>query len=189
MQAEPLVLLPGTLCDERIWAQVIPLSGAARTDAMATAVIRQAPDRFALAGFSLGGIVALEVVAQAPERVARLALIDTNPHPDPPARQTRRHAASRRARETGLAAHSASDLAPHNFAAPHPDGAAMVAAMTEGFSADDYANQCGIAAARADSRPRSGAISVPPLSSSAPRTGSACQRCRRRWPGRSPERA
>jgi pimeloyl-ACP methyl ester carboxylesterase len=51
---------------------------------MADAVLDQAPDRFALAGFSMGGCVALEVVARAPERVSRLALLSTSAHGLPP---------------------------------------------------------------------------------------------------------
>jgi pimeloyl-ACP methyl ester carboxylesterase len=51
---------------------------------MADAVLGQAPDRFALAGFSMGGCVALEVVARAPERVRRLALLSTSAHGLPP---------------------------------------------------------------------------------------------------------
>ena len=45
---------------------------------MAAAILRDAPPRFSLAGYSMGGYVALEVVRQAPERVERLALISTS---------------------------------------------------------------------------------------------------------------
>ncbi len=85
-----VLLLPGLLCDERLWAaQTKALEGSARTQtsdltahesiaAMAEAVLSQAPRRFAVAGFSMGGCVALEVAARAPDRVCRLALLSTS---------------------------------------------------------------------------------------------------------------
>jgi uncharacterized protein (TIGR02246 family) len=90
MTATTLVLIPGLLCDESVWAgQREALSAHARvwvadhgsldslTD-MALAVLRDAPaERFALAGHSMGGRVALEVLRLAPHRVERLALMDT----------------------------------------------------------------------------------------------------------------
>jgi pimeloyl-ACP methyl ester carboxylesterase len=87
-----VLLVPGLLCDGRLWtAQVEALRGAARCHtpdltayesvvAMADGVLNAAPERFALAGFSLGGCVALEMVARAPERVTRPALLDTTYH-------------------------------------------------------------------------------------------------------------
>ncbi len=87
----PLVLLPGMMCDARLFLPQIgalsgpravmtaPLVGADSIAALAEEVLRQAPPRFALAGLSMGGIVAMEVVRQAPGRVERLALLDTNP--------------------------------------------------------------------------------------------------------------
>jgi pimeloyl-ACP methyl ester carboxylesterase len=46
---------------------------------LAERVLAQAPSRFALAGLSMGGIVAMEIIRRAPERVTHLALLDTNP--------------------------------------------------------------------------------------------------------------
>jgi len=83
-------LVPGLLCDHRLWAaQTKALAGSARSRtadltacesiaAMAEAVLSQAPARFAMAGFSMGGCVALEVVGRAPDRVCRLALLSTS---------------------------------------------------------------------------------------------------------------
>jgi pimeloyl-ACP methyl ester carboxylesterase len=85
-----VLLLPGLLCDERLWAaQMEALAGSAssRTPdltahesiaAMADEVLNHAPDRFAMAGFSMGGCIALEVVGRAPDRVCRLALLSTS---------------------------------------------------------------------------------------------------------------
>ena len=87
----PRVVLPGMRCDERLFAsQINELSKrieghfAKITDhetisELASDVLNNAPPVFALAGLSMGGIVAMEIVSQAPERVERLALLDTNP--------------------------------------------------------------------------------------------------------------
>lgn len=85
-----LVLIPGTLCDGRLFdRQIRRLRSHAKvirvdwrhlkqtTDPM-EALLRHLPDRFALAGFSLGGLWALQLLARAPERVERLALIASN---------------------------------------------------------------------------------------------------------------
>lgn len=87
----PLVLLPGMMCDARLFApqiaafsawravQTAPLVGGDTVQALATSVLRDAPPRFALAGLSMGGIVAMEMARQAPDRILGLALLDTNP--------------------------------------------------------------------------------------------------------------
>jgi len=88
-QPEPLVLVPGLMCDGTVWEHQIEACGTGReiqvpdhadSDTlriMAERILDQAPPRFALAGHSMGGRVALEVMARAPERVSRLALLDT----------------------------------------------------------------------------------------------------------------
>lgn len=91
MQAT-LMLLPGLMCDTAVWTKqiaalpavhcVVPAWGLSDclTD-MAEQVLRQAPtETFALAGHSMGGRVALEVMRLAPQRVERLALLDTGTH-------------------------------------------------------------------------------------------------------------
>lgn len=92
MEKIPLILLPGTLCDNQMWEyQINDLNDIASCtvmmleentiELMAKSVLNQAPDQFALAGFSMGGIVAIEIMRQAPERILKLALMDTNPNP------------------------------------------------------------------------------------------------------------
>ncbi|MDN3575512.1 alpha/beta fold hydrolase [Chitinimonas viridis] len=90
-----LLLLPGLLNDARLWQHqtavlgnmahvaIADLTGADSIAALATTVLAQAPaERFALAGLSMGGYVALEIMRQAPERVLALALLDTSARPD-----------------------------------------------------------------------------------------------------------
>jgi pimeloyl-ACP methyl ester carboxylesterase len=91
---QSLVLLSGALCDAALWRhQIAELADIAdvrvgdltRDDsvgAMAARVLAGAPPRFALAGISLGGYVALEIMRRAPERVTRLALLDTTARPE-----------------------------------------------------------------------------------------------------------
>src|SRR5215208_1221217 len=91
---DTLVLVPGLNCTARLFEPQVAALGAgreilvadhARDDTVATIARRlldRAPERFALAGLSMGGYIALEVMHQAPERVARLALLDTNARAD-----------------------------------------------------------------------------------------------------------
>jgi pimeloyl-ACP methyl ester carboxylesterase len=84
-----LLLIPGLLCDRAIWAKQIDalasslqisvpdLRGIDRIPIMAQRVLERAPERFSLAGHSLGGRIAFEMMRQAPERIERLALLDT----------------------------------------------------------------------------------------------------------------
>ncbi len=93
MSQMPLILLPGMLCDDALWSyqrthlsdiadvSVEKLIGADTLTGMAREILRRAPERFALAGLSLGGIVAFEVMRQVPERVTKLALLNTNARP------------------------------------------------------------------------------------------------------------
>lgn len=86
----PLLMLPGMMCTAELFSEqinrfssqravhVAPLIGDETVQGLAETVLRQAPPQFALCGLSMGGIVALEVVRQAPERVKGLALLDTN---------------------------------------------------------------------------------------------------------------
>jgi pimeloyl-ACP methyl ester carboxylesterase len=91
-----LVLLPGLLLDAELFAHqtehlsdacavwVGDITSADTVEGMAGSVLEEAPERFALAGLSLGGIVAFEILRRAPERVERLALLDTNARPPRP---------------------------------------------------------------------------------------------------------
>jgi pimeloyl-ACP methyl ester carboxylesterase len=95
MSDTPLVLVPGLLCTEALFApQIAALAGRAvmiadhRSDptleAIADRLLDTAPERFALAGLSMGGYVAMAVMRKAPHRVTRLMLLDTTARPDAP---------------------------------------------------------------------------------------------------------
>lgn len=102
MAREALLLLPGMMCDARLFSPqiealgsdceiVVPsLTGADTIEALASRVLAAAPERFNLAGLSMGGIVAMAMAARAPERISRLALLDTNHLAEPPERRANR---------------------------------------------------------------------------------------------------
>lgn len=91
-----LLFVPGLLCTPRLFASQIAhlgrrakvsvgdVTGHSSLPDMAAAILRAAPARFALAGLSMGGYAAFEILRQAPERVTRLALLDTNARADRP---------------------------------------------------------------------------------------------------------
>ncbi|SMO34226.1 alpha/beta fold hydrolase [Ruegeria faecimaris] len=93
---EPLVLLPGLMCDARVFEHqmralsrdravtVASVSTAERIEEIARGLLVQLPQRFALAGLSLGAVVALEIVRYAPERVSRLCLMASDAHSESP---------------------------------------------------------------------------------------------------------
>ncbi|MDX5403143.1 MAG: alpha/beta hydrolase [Rhodobacterales bacterium] len=93
---DPLVLLPGMMCDARLFAPqindlsrdhavtVAPITQGERVEEIASGLLDVLPAKFALAGLSMGGIVAMELLRRAPERITRLALMDTNPLAETP---------------------------------------------------------------------------------------------------------
>ena len=102
MARPTLVLLPGLLNTRRLFErQIADLADIADAivpelwhydsiGAMAQATLDAAPERFALGGFSMGGYVCFEILRRAPERVERLALMDTQAVPDTPEASARR---------------------------------------------------------------------------------------------------
>ncbi|HEY8380627.1 MAG TPA: alpha/beta hydrolase [Microvirga sp.] len=133
----PLVLLPGMMCDGRLFEpQVAALGGAilvgdiTRSDsvsALAEDVLADIPyPRFALAGLSMGGIVAMQVVAKAPDRVTHLALLDTNHLAETPERQALREPQIARVREGRLREVLVDEMKPNYLGPAHRDDAALL---------------------------------------------------------------
>ena len=173
----PIVLVPGLLCTAELFAPQVaalwpygPVTVAftleGRTMAeMAAAILEAAPPRFALAGISMGGYLSFEIMRQAPERVVKLALLDTSPLPDTP-EQT----AQRRALVAGaLAGEFAALLKPGLISMLHPahreDPAlrAVQMRMAVTVGVDGFARQTEAVIGRSDSRPGLATISVPTL--------------------------
>src|SRR5215472_18836149 len=98
----PIVLIPGLTCSARLYADQIPalwrfgpvtVADHTRDDSMAAIarrILAAAPPQFALAGLSMGGYIAFEIMRQAPQRVTRLALLDTSARADTPERLAQR---------------------------------------------------------------------------------------------------
>lgn len=112
--SEQLVILPGLMCDSRMFGRQIDAfgavvvdgfyGGASRIGKMADWALARMPTRAALLGHSMGARVALEIYRRAPDRVTRLALADTGVHPARPGEAEKRYALRDLGREQGIAA-------------------------------------------------------------------------------------
>ena len=134
---EPLVLLPGQMCDARVfWPQiaelsatmavtVAPITQGERLEEIASALLDQLPKRFALAGLGMGGAVALEILRRAPDRVARIALIDTSMLAETPQMAAAREMRIVKAK-TGKMADVIREEVQPTYLAPGPDRAAVL---------------------------------------------------------------
>jgi len=171
------VLIPGLLCSPRLYAEQIPalwrfgpvvVVDHTRDDSMsgiARRLLEQAPPRFALVGLSMGGYVAFEVQRQAPDRVAKLALLDTSARPDLPEQSEQRQRQIELARG-GRFGQIAGMLFPRLVAASrHGDKVleAIVQAMAEETGAEAFVRQQTAIMLRVDSRPGLAAIGCPTL--------------------------
>ena len=173
----PILLIPGLLESPRFYAaQLAPLwrrglvaiANHTQDDsiaAIAKRILADAPRRFALAGHSMGGYIAFEIMRQAPERVARLALIDTSARPDMPEQTERRQLGMAMARE-GRFGKITEMLFPMLVHPNHRMDAALlelVQAMADDCGADAYIRQQTAIIGRADSRTTLAAIRCPTL--------------------------
>ena len=161
----PLLMLPGLLCDERLWrdqrdaladvadTQVPDLTRDADIGAMARRVLAAAPERFALAALSMGGYVAFEILRQAPQRVSRLALLATSASVDTPQRAAVRRASLAMA-ESGRFAGVTRKLLPQLVHADHAEGEVgeVVMAMAQRVGREAFLRQQRAILERPDSR-------------------------------------
>lgn len=171
-----LLLLPGLLCDARLWRdQIAALGGDAACrvadtslddslGAMAERALAGAPPRFALAALSMGGYLAFEILRRAPGRVTRLALFDTSARPDTPDQARRRRglmALTRTGRFRGVTPRLLPQLVhPDNLAGPIGE---EVIAMAERIGRDAFLRQQAAILGRPDSRPDLPRIHLPTL--------------------------
>jgi pimeloyl-ACP methyl ester carboxylesterase len=173
----PIVLIPGLTCTTRLYAEQIPalwsfgpvtIADHRRDDSMAAIarrVLAAAPPRFALAGLSMGGYLAFEIMRQAPERVAKLALLDTGARADTAEQTERRRVLMAQAKSGGYAeiADLAYPLYVHRDR--HNDAALkrIVLKMVEETGLEAYLRQQQAIIGRPDSRPGLAAISCKTL--------------------------
>ncbi len=164
----PVLALCGLLNDERLWrhpAQVlgadhpftiVPTTTADSMAALARDALARAPaGRFALAGFSMGGYVALEILRQAPDRVAALAMVDSSARPDTPQASDGRRQAIAAAAKPGGAAAAFASLLPRLLHPDHvarPDLVEALRAMSDAVGVDGFVRQQTANIGRVDSR-------------------------------------
>ncbi len=177
MEPCPILLVPGLACSPRLYAEQIPalwhfgpvtVADHTRDDTMtaiAQRILDAAPQRFALVGLSMGGYIAFEILRQAPERVARLALLDTSARPDTPEATERRTRAIALVREGRYR-----DVTDGLFAMlVHPSRTkdetlrGINRLMAEDVGPEAYIRQQTAIMTRADSRPTLAAIRCPTL--------------------------
>ena len=173
----PILLVPGLVSSPRIYAPVLPalwrfgpvtVANHIRDDNMALIarrILAEAPPRFALAGHSMGGYIAFEIMRQAPERVAKLALINTQARPDTPEATARRRSVM--ARATGGEYRAVLDELFPGFVHPsRRDDASLrqlVYDMGDDVGPEAFVRQQMAVISRPDSRPILAAIKCPTL--------------------------
>ena len=173
----PIVLIPGLLCSPRMYEPQTPalwghgpvmVADHTRDDSMtgiARRILAQAPPRFVLIGLSMGGYIAFGIMRQAPDRVARLGLLDTQARPDTPEQSERRRAQIAMANQ-GKLLDVADQQFPLMFSAPrHGDERLRVLnrQMAMDVGAEAFGRQQTAIIGRPDSRPDLGRIGCPTL--------------------------
>src|SRR5215831_16641196 len=173
----PVVLVPGLNCSARLYADQIPalwrfgpVTVADHTrddsmDAIARRILDDAPPRFALAGLSMGGYIALTIVLQAPERVVKLALLDSSARPETPEQTERRKPQIALAQAGRFAEVPALQFPVFVHRDRQNDTAlrARVRAMAEETGAEAFLRQQHAIMTRADARPLLKSIRCPTL--------------------------
>jgi len=173
----PLLMVPGLLCNEVLWAHqshylsdiasitIVDTTMDADFPAMVARALETAPPRFALAGLSMGGFIALEFMRQDPGRVIKLALLDTSARADTPERRAQRESLQALA-EQGKFNGVSPRLLPSYL---HPDRldeeplTKAVMDMAASTGRDVFIRQQKAIMARPDSRPLLAGIAVPTL--------------------------
>ena len=173
----PIVLIPGLLATPRLYAEQIPelwrlgpVTVAVHTwddsmTAIARRILESAPSRFALVGLSMGGYIAFELLRLAPERILKLALLDTSARPDAPEQSDQRRAqvALARSGRLGEVADLQFPRLVHRMHQGDESLRRIVRTMTEEVGVEGFARQQEAIIARADSRPSLAGIRCPTL--------------------------
>jgi pimeloyl-ACP methyl ester carboxylesterase len=171
----PVVLIPGLFCTARMYAEQIPalwqhgavtIADHRRDNTMAgiaRSILDDAPPMFALAGLSMGGYIALEIMRQAPHRVAKLALLDTTARPDAPESTRVRHEQIELARSGNYGKIVRAALPMLLYRQTDEALRNVVIQMAEESGPDVFIRQQQAIIGRADSRPLLASIRCPTL--------------------------
>ncbi|MEL7485616.1 MAG: alpha/beta fold hydrolase [Pseudomonadota bacterium] len=178
MSKLPIVFAPGLMCDHRLFDEQAAALGEERAisvadfsqddaiDGMATQLLAGAPDQFYLAGLSMGGIVAFEVWRQAPTRVAGLALLNTTPFADSPARRSTRLSQIERVAEGALKTVVMEELKPNYLGAQTKNDPALlneIYSMADRLGPEVFERQSRALMTRGDSATTLATINCPTL--------------------------
>jgi len=176
-QGLPLVLVPGLTCTARLYGPQVtalwpfgPVTVAdhrreADMAAIAARILKDAPPRFALAGLSMGGYIAFAMLRLAPERIVKLALLDTSARPDTPEQTSGRKTQIAMA-ESGRYGEIPGLAIPRYLNALHQRDeslTALVRQMIEETGAEAFVRQLNAIMSRPDSRPLLASIRCPTL--------------------------
>ncbi len=171
----PILLVPGLLCSEEIFAPQLPalwpfgpvtiantLAGETMAK-IAAHILQSAPPRFALVGVSMGGYLAFEILRQASERVERLALVCTSARPDTPEQTAARRKMLDQARAVGFDRflNLGADALTHPSRKGDPDLNAASIRMGRVVGLEGFVRQTEAVIGRPDSRSLLAAIKVP----------------------------
>jgi pimeloyl-ACP methyl ester carboxylesterase len=175
----PLLLVPGMLNDERVWRhqlaalrprcseiQVVDITTANNIEEIARLALQSAPAKFSLAGFSMGGIVALEIWRQAPERVLRLAVLGSTARNEKPHQVEARMALMERARQEPLGDLMQQVFIPPSLGKANQDDPLLlweILNMGQLLGTEVYLRQCQALNTRRDYRELLGEIHCPCL--------------------------
>jgi pimeloyl-ACP methyl ester carboxylesterase len=173
--SQPIVLVPGLFCTPRMYAEQIPalwqfgpvtVADHRRHNSMseiARAILASAPPTFALAGLSMGGYIALEIMRQSPQRVTKLALLDTSARPDTTEQTKIRNEQITIAREGGYEKIGYDWLPLLLHRQDDPSSRNIILQMAAETGAEVFIQQQQATIGRADSRPLLAAIRCPTL--------------------------
>ena len=151
---EPMVFLPGMLCDIRVFMPqivalsrelavvTVPTGNGERVDEIASQILSMVPNKFAMMGHGFGGVVAMEIMRRAPERVTRVALISTTPLPETPQEAADREMRIVAAKAGRLDDVIAQEIPPSTLApANRKEVMSKIAAMARAGGVDTYVRQ------------------------------------------------
>ncbi|MGX1499924.1 pimeloyl-ACP methyl ester carboxylesterase [Labrenzia sp. MBR-25] len=174
--SDPILFIPGLLCTEALYAPQIvafadrPIMVANHREhdsitAIAASILEKAPERFSLISLSMGGYIAMEIMREAPERVARLALLDTNARADTPEQSERRQFLIDLTRKKGFSKvpHLLYPGFVHEKREDDEELKAIVVEMAQDTGPEAFIRQQTALINRIDARPRLGEIACPTL--------------------------
>lgn len=173
----PVLFIPGLLCSAEVFASQLsalwrfgPVTVASTLDGetigeVAAKILQSAPGKFALVGLSMGGYICFEIMRQAPERVLKLALLDTSARPDTAEQTASRRAALEEVHKSGFLTVALENLDGLLHPSRRKDASllAINRRMALAVGPEGFARQIEIAISRPDSRPDLKAIKVPTL--------------------------